>query len=215
MSALVTICDDGGGSNVPDYAHMYAGQDYMTLGAAQTVGIIADTVPRRNRSIRPLARDTATGSEAIALGANCSTSDHSPSYVVCHNALLVPFTNTSRRPGPREHTPRARREGVNSREPLTIRPVRHCLPFLWLVTDEIGRLGHESSGLLSGWSGEDAAVLRAARGVAGVAVAPNTSRTTVGRRTQGHLGYRGSRVGSKGLRIYDWALIPEEHGRRC
>ena len=29
---------------MPDYARMYAGQDYMTPGAAQTVGIIADTV---------------------------------------------------------------------------------------------------------------------------------------------------------------------------
>jgi hypothetical protein len=29
---------------MPEYAPMYTGQDYMTPGAAQTVGIIADTV---------------------------------------------------------------------------------------------------------------------------------------------------------------------------
>ena len=28
-----------------DYARLYAGQDYMTPGAAQTVDIIADSVP--------------------------------------------------------------------------------------------------------------------------------------------------------------------------
>ena len=33
------------GGYLTDYARLYAGQDYMTPGAAQTVDIIADSVP--------------------------------------------------------------------------------------------------------------------------------------------------------------------------
>lgn len=72
----VTIAVTGGGSNVPDYARMYAGQDYMTPGAAQTVGIIADTVRFEGN---PWLLDMAAGKGTAA----ATLAGRHPCRIVC------------------------------------------------------------------------------------------------------------------------------------
>src|SRR5580765_6615446 len=57
---------------MPDFPRMYAGQDYMTPAAAQTVGIIADTVPfESNPWLLEMAAGKGTAAATLAGNRGC------------------------------------------------------------------------------------------------------------------------------------------------
>ena len=67
------------GCYLTDYARMYAGQDYMTPGAAQTVDIIADAVPYDGAPwLLEMASGKGTAAATLASRHACKLSASSP-----------------------------------------------------------------------------------------------------------------------------------------